>query len=181
MLAQGEEMPLGSTFPSGVSSLQQMGGGNASVSSLAGSKGTVYIFWSNQCPWVDKYEQRVLDLAGTYSGQGFSFVLVNANNPNAFPQESAEQGQEVARRYTNVSYVRDNEARLARALGASRTPHVFVFDGSNTLVYAGTIDDSPGDPGDVQKRYLANALDAINAGSKIPVADTKAFGCTIKY
>jgi hypothetical protein len=75
----------------------------------------------------------------------------------------------------------DAGSQFANALGASRTPHVFVFDANKALVYVGTIDDSPGDPGNVQKTYLKDALNELVAGSSIAVPKTKAFGCTIKF
>lgn len=158
--------------------LPRAGGGQGSLADLAGSTGTVVLFWSNQCPWVDKYEDRVLALYDQYSGQGISFVLVNSNDPSAFPRESAQASAE--RGYT-MPYLMDARSALARAFGASRAPHVFVFDADRSLVYVGTIDDSPGDPGNVQNTYLADALGALVGGGQIPVAKTKAFGCTIKF
>lgn len=180
--AQPEELPLGSSLPSPSTTLQDVDGTSVSVSDLLGSTATVFVFWSNQCPWVDKYEDRVKDIVGAYQGQGVRFVLVNANDASAFPGESLDASRKKAES-TNygATYVRDPQATFARSLGASRTPHVFVFDGSQTLVYAGTIDDSPGDAGNVSKAYLRDALDAVTSGSDVPVADTKAFGCTIKF
>jgi hypothetical protein len=178
--AQPEELPLGSSLPAANGSLQVVGGGTTSVSELTGASGTVFLFWSNQCPWVDKYEGRVQDLIGSFSGQSIRFVLVNSNDASAFPKESAQASASVAQNF-DATYVKDSGAALAQALGASRTPHAFVFDAQNTLVYAGTIDDSPGDPGAVSKTYLRDALSAVVNGEDVQVADTKAFGCTIKF
>jgi hypothetical protein len=80
-----------------------------------------------------------------------------------------------------MTYVVDGGAAFAKALGASRTPHAFVFDSNNALIYVGTIDDSPGDPGNVKKTYLSDALTAMVGGSAIGVPKTEAFGCTIKF
>lgn len=173
-----QELPLGSSLPS-VSGLQNVEGGGAQLSELAGESGTVVIFWSNQCPWIDKYEDRVTALADEYQSQGLPFVLINSNDATAFPKESAEASQERASGYP-MTYLRDNGSAAAQAFGASRTPHVFVFDGNNSLVYVGAIDDSPGDPSSVGETYLADALGALASGSEVPVAQTKAFGCMIK-
>lgn len=180
--AQPEELPLGSALPTIDGSLQDVTGGSVSVQELTGSSGTVFLFWSNQCPWIDKYEDRVQDLVSTFSGQGIRFVLVNANDASAFPQESAQASRQRAESAGYAAtYVKDPNAALAQALGASRTPHAFVFDVQNTLVYAGTIDDSPGDPASVSNTYLRDALTAVVAGNDVQVADTKAFGCMIKF
>ncbi len=179
-----EEIPLGSEIPSASTQLDRVDGGQASLGSLQGSAGTVVVFWSNQCPWVEKYEDRLLDLVNAFSGQGIGFVLINSNDPSAYPQESADASAERASsaNYPSaLAYLADPSSDIARAFGAERTPHVFVFDGNGSLVYVGTVDDSPGDAGNVTDQYLRQALDAVVAGSNVPVPQTKAFGCTIKY
>lgn len=180
--ALAQEANIGSTLPLASRSMQAADGSSLTLGSLKGDQGTVVIFWSNTCPWVSKAEDRVLSLANTYAGRGFGFVLVNANDPVAFPDESGEANQQRATSANyGMPYVTDAGSELAVALGASRTPHIYVFDGSDALVYVGALDDSPGDPSNVTKTYLADALDAVIAGSPVPVAQTKAFGCTIKF
>jgi len=179
--AQPEELPMGSSLPSVDASLQRVDGTSVDVDGLQGSTATVFLFWSNQCPWVKKYEDRVQDLVESFQDDGVQFVLVNANDASAFPQESLEASRARSQEAGySASYVKDPGGTLAKALGASRTPHAFVFDQTNTLVYAGTIDDSPGDPSNVSKPYLRNAIQAVVSGSEVPVADTRAFGCMIK-
>lgn len=179
-----EEIPLGSEMPSTSAQLGRVSGGQASLGSLQGSAGTVVVFWSNQCPWVEKYEGRLVEIVNEYAGRGFGFVLINSNDPSAYPKEADEQSAQRASSANYPSalvYLSDPSSDVARAFGAQRTPHVFVFDENNTLIYVGTIDDSPGDAGNVTDRYLRQTLDALLGGSNIPVPKTKAFGCTIKY
>lgn len=179
--AAAQELPLGSSLPMADQTLTSPDGSPVVLADVLGSAGTVLIFWSNQCPWVDKYEDRIGALADQYGGAGFAFLAVNANDPQAFPKESAPESRKPAQQLGQAfSYLMDTGSALAKALGASRTPHVFVFDADRTLVYTGTIDDSPGDPGNVQKTYLKDVLDALQAGQEVAVAKTKAFGCTIK-
>jgi len=75
--------------------------------------------------------------------------------------------------------LKDNDNRLADALGASFTPESYLFDSSGTLRYHGRIDDSK-DPSGISKRDLNEALEALATGRPISVTETKAFGCTIK-
>lgn len=177
--AQAQGLSLGSPLPS-ASGLQDVQGGAAELASLAGSNGTVVIFWSNACPWVEQYEERILRLAQQYQEQGVRFVLINSNNASAFPGESLAESKKRAAGYDGVTYLRDEGGAAAEAFGAARTPHVFVFDSGRSLVYAGAVDDSPGDAQNVQKTYLADALSAITDGGDVPVAQTNAFGCIIK-
>jgi hypothetical protein len=54
-----------------------------------------------------------------------------------------------------------------------------VIDSTGTLVYHGQIDDSRNEQR-VQQQGLRMALDAVLAGKPVGVAETKAFGCSIK-
>jgi hypothetical protein len=176
--AQPEPMPLGSSMPT--ATLQRVDGTTVQLNNVTGQTGT--LFWSNQCPWVDRYEDRVTEIVQRFQPQSIQFMLVNSNDASAFPQESLQASRERAdARGYQAMYVRDEGSALARSLGATRTPHVFVFDADQTLVYTGTIDDSPSGPEGVTKSYLADALEALASGGEVPVPQTKAFGCTIKF
>ena len=78
-------------------------------------------------------------------------------------------------------YVQDFGSRLAREFGATRTPHIFLFNDENTLVYRGAIDDNARDARKVEEPYLENAIEAMLSGKPIAVASTKALGCGIKF
>jgi hypothetical protein len=80
----------------------------------------------------------------------------------------------------NFPYIRDEHQSLARALSAVCTPEIFIFDRARKLVYHGRIDDNR-DPSKVTTHDLRNALDAITTGKKPPVAETRPFGCSIKW
>jgi len=175
--ALAQELPLGSSLPEADLSVETVDG-TTTIGDLLGSTGTVFIFWSNQCPWIDKYRDRVVSLHEQYSDQGIAFVAVNANDASAFPKEAPAES---ASQNLPMPYVVAGAVPFAQAVGASRTPHVFVFDGGQSLVYAGTIDDSPGDPGNVQNTYLSDVLEQLTGGGDVSVPKTKAFGCTIKY
>ena len=181
LLATGQGISPGSPLPTPNQPMSNATGGQGSLAEVKGEAGLVVILWSNQCPWVDRYEERVAELASAYMAEGFGFALVNANDADAFPLESPEESQQRARgRGYEMPYFADEGSRLARALGAERTPEAYVFDANDNLVYAGAIDDSPSDPRGVEEAYLQNALDAVLAGEAVETAQTKAFGCTIK-
>lgn len=181
--AAAQELPLGSALPAADGSFANVQGGQTSLGALTGDQGTVVVFWSNQCPWVERYQGRLATLAQEFGSRGFSFVLVNSNDASAYPQEAAAAGAERFRSAGfpgAVAYLSDPTSQLAGAFGAERTPHVYVFDGNQALVYVGTIDDSPGDPSSVSGEFLRDALSSVAGGSNIAVPRTKAFGCTIK-
>src|SRR5690606_39835829 len=76
LLARAQELPLGSALPMANASFANVAGGQASLGSLAGEQGTVVVFWSNQCPWVERYQGRLSALAQEFGSRGFRFVLV---------------------------------------------------------------------------------------------------------
>ena len=180
--AQNGGLAIGSPLAMGEHSLSGADDQDRRLQDLRGARGTVLVFWSNNCPWVDKNEERLLQVVQEFTPRGFAFALINANDPIAFPEESLQASIERASRsgYA-MPYLRDEGSQLARTLGASRTPHVFVLDADNALSYSGALDDSPGDPSNVQSRYLVEALTAVLDGRPVPTAQTKAFGCTIRF
>lgn len=178
-LAQNQPLPLGSELPRQGDTYQTADGTQARLGDLAGAGGTVVMFYSNNCPWVDKYEGRVTALINQYKSRGVNFILVNPNDPSAFPKESLQENQKRARAL-GAAYLADPSGTLAAALGAERTNQSYFFDANKTLVYVGTIDDSPGDPGNVQKQYLRDAIDAVLGGAAVALAQTKPYGCMLK-
>ncbi len=181
LLAQEAEIPLGSPIPGQDVALVDPAGKQVALSSLRGKASTTVLFWSNKCPWTAKYEERVLQLVVDLSGPDNSFVLVNSNDGAAFPDESAAAVAKYAQqKKLPVPYVTDPKSSLASLFGATRAPHVYVFDANATLVYVGAIDDSPGDPGGVTKQYLRDAITALTSGTRIASPQTKAFGCMIR-
>ena len=162
------QMPIGETLQN--FSLENMRGGTTSAHDLFGNRGAAFVFWSNDCNWTLQYEDRIEAL----STSSVPIILVNSNNAEVFPKE-AEMGKQYS-----TAYVRDRGGKLARALGAERTPHAFVFDASKKLVYSGGIDDSPADAQIVQVQWLQDTIAQLSEGQSVSVSPTKSFGCRIK-
>jgi peroxiredoxin len=165
--------PIGSKMPG--LKLATLAGAPTDLAAVAGKKGTLVIFVSVQCPVSNAYNERMEALAQEWRARGFAVVGINANqseSPEAVAAHAREHG-------LTFQILKDNGNRLADALGASFTPETYLFDSSGTLRYHGRIDDSK-DPSGISKRDLAEALDALASGRAVPVAETKAFGCTIK-
>ncbi len=180
--AQPAPLPVGAKMPMADHPLTGLDGRQTALADTLGARGTVVLFWSNTCPWTKNYEKRVRALASRAAEFGIRFVLVNANDPRAFPRETPPEARKRSvARAPGVAYLFDEGSALARAFGATRTPEVFVFNADTTLVYAGAIDDSPRSEKDVERAYLAEALEALRAGAPVETPRTKPFGCLIKY
>lgn len=178
----GQPLDIGATLPLAGETLQNVTGSATSFGQEMGDQGLAVIFWSNTCPWVAKYEDRVIALAEEYEPAGVGFVIVNANDPSDYPEEGADAiRQHAAEMNYPFPYLVDEGSQAALAFGASRTPQVFLFDANSTLVYEGTVDDSPSDAAQVSEKYFRDAMDQLIAGTQVAVQKTKAFGCTIKF
>jgi peroxiredoxin len=168
---RAQELPLGSPMPQ-ITSLTATDGAGRPLASLAGPQGTVLVLWSNACPWVDRLEARLMDLASAY-GDRYGFALVGAEAAAANAARAAAKGYA-------FPYLSDADKALVRALGAQRTATFYVFDGAGSLAYVGAFDDSPTDAARATAHYLRDALDAIAAGRPAPVTRTEALGCLIR-
>ncbi|MEW5876814.1 MAG: thioredoxin family protein [Acidobacteriota bacterium] len=174
----------GDSLPESVANVKMKGvdGKEVTLKELMGAKGLLVIFSCNHCPWVKAWQARMVALGNEYSQKGVGVVAVNSNDVTAYPDDDMEhmiaQAKEHGYRFP---YVMDATSDVARAFGATRTPEAFLFDAQGKLVYHGAIDDNAEKPQEVKKTYLADALAAVVAGKPVPVAETKALGCSIKF
>jgi len=78
----------------------------------------------------------------------------------------------------------DEEGAVGKSYGARTTPHLYIVDPQGRLVYAGGIDSIPSsNPADIPKatNYVRQALNEALAGKPISAAQTRPYGCSIKY
>jgi peroxiredoxin len=180
--AQAAPLSLGATAPLAGTKMKNLDGKSLSIADVAGKKGTLVIFTCNHCPFAKAWQQRITELSNTYAAKGVGVILVNANDPAAYPEDGFAEMQARAKQLgLKVPYVVDETSEVARAFGATVTPEAFLFGADGKLAYHGTIDDNRSEPDKVQKRYLKDALDAVLAGKPPAVAETKSLGCGIKY
>jgi len=140
------------------------------------------IFMCNHCPYVKATIDRLIMLQRDYASKGVQLVGVNANETQHYPEDDLPHMIQWAKeKRFNFPYLRDETQSVARAYGAERTPHLFLFDRDRRLRYTGAIDDNTQDPTKVTRHYLREAIDAILANQAVKEAETHAVGCTIKW
>lgn len=174
-----EELPLGRTAPE--FSLPGVDGKTYTLKEARGEKGTLVVFTCNHCPYAKAYQERLIALTAEYAKQGIGVVAISSNDVAAYPDDDFPKMKErAAEMKYNFPYLFDGTQSVALAYGPKVTPHVFLFDAKNVLVYRGRIDDSA-KPAEVKTKDLAVAMDQLIAGTPIALAETKAFGCGIKW
>lgn len=165
--------------------LQNAKGGIVSLSDYKDKKGVIVVFTCNHCPFAKAYEERLIALDKKYGAFNFPVVAINSNDASDYEDESMDNMKKRAseKGYT-FPYLQDATQAVAKAFGATRTPHVFVLRNENakfTVQYIGTIDDNYQDPTSVTKRYVEDAVNNILAGKPVVVTQTKAVGCAIGW
>jgi len=175
-------LALGAKAPMATTKMKTANGKEVSIADVKGAKGTLVVFTCNACPWAKKWESRIVELGNDAGKKGIGMIAINSNDPNVNADDSYAVMQTRAKeRGMKFAYAYDATSGIARAFGATRTPEAFLFDASGKLVYHGTIDDNADDAAAVKDPYLANAVNAVAGGKAVPVAETKALGCGIKF
>jgi peroxiredoxin len=177
---EDKELAVGTKAPE--FNLKGTDGEKHTLASYTGkAKATVVVFTCNTCPYSKAYEPVLLELAAKYKEQPVKFVLINSNSIKVKPEDSYEHMVELAKAKSYpFPYLYDESQDVAHSYGARVTPHVFLVDDKQICRYRGRIDDNV--KREEAKQFdLINAIDAMLAGKEIPVAETKAFGCGIKW
>ncbi len=150
--------------------------GNTYTLSTSGGNATVVVFMSTECPFVQPYTDRLNALVSDFSSQG---IVIWGINSNSTESTDDVQAHAAGKGYT-FPMLKDNGNTVADQFGAQRTPEVYVIDNKTmTIVYHGRIDDDK-EASKVTSQDLKTALTQFLNGESITVAETKAFGCTIK-
>jgi peroxiredoxin len=142
----------------------------------------VISFNCNHCPYVYNSDEGTRKTVEKYTPKGVRFVMINANDGNSHPQDNFDN---MIKRMDEHNfpwlYLRDESQSTARAYGATKTPHYFVFNKDRKLIYSGRAVDSPRIPEDITTHDLEAALDEHLSGKPVTNAFTHPVGCSIKW
>ena len=142
----------------------------------------VIFFTCNHCPYVIGSDEVTRATAEKYRDKGVIFVAINSNSENTYPEDSFPNMAARMDKYRFPwKYLYDRDQSLAKAYGALRTPHFFVFNRERKLVYTGRGVDSPRDISRMTVNDLDRALEELTSGRKISVPVTNPIGCNIKW
>ena len=173
-------LPLGAAAPA--FSLPATDGKTYRLADFADAKVLVVFFTCNHCPYVIGSDEVTRRTAERFAPRGVRFAGINSNSVNTYTEDSFEHmvARMAQHRFPWV-YLHDRAQDVARAYGALRTPHFFVFDAARRLIYTGRGIDSPRDASKMTVNNLANALDEHLAGKPVSVPLTNPIGCNVKW
>ncbi len=163
-------------------SLPATDGRTYSLDDFSTAETLVVFFTCNHCPYVTGSDEVTRVSAEKFASRGVRFVGINSNSEVTHPDDDFDHM--VARmnvhRFPWV-YLRDLSQDTARAYGALRTPHFYVFDRDRSLVYTGRGVDSPRDADGITVNDLETALDDVTAGRPVRIPLTNPIGCNVKW
>lgn len=157
-------------------------GKRLSLAVLADKQALCIVFTCNHCPYAQAYEGRLIALQAKIVVRGGQVVAINSNDSTDYPEDSFENMVLRAKeKGFNFPYLHDETQAVAKAYGAVRTPHIFLFNAKRELAYVGRIDDCWDNASRVTAHELEDAVEDLLAARPVKVPETFAVGCTIKW
>ena len=172
--------PIGSKMPP--FTLQATDGRIVSEMYFDGAKASLIVFGCNHCPYVMGSEEMLIRTIRRFAPQGLRAVMINSNDASQYPEDSFEKMQEKAGRGDlPYAYLYDESQDVAKRFDAQCTPECYLFDASGALVYHGAVNDSPREPENVERNFLAEAIEKALGGKRPDPAFVRPMGCSIKW
>ncbi|PZR07043.1 MAG: thioredoxin family protein [Archangium gephyra] len=167
--------------------LKDLDGKEVKLSAFKGK--TVVLEWFNpECPFVKNSHTKasLVDAAKRAQKNGVVWLAINSS-------AVGKQGHGVEKNKAAIKtfalenpVLLDESGTVGKAYGATNTPHMFVINAKGDVVYRGAIDNSPDGEGQSPQggtliNYVDAALADLAAGKPVKTADTRAYGCGVKY
>ncbi len=146
----------------------------------------VVLEWFNpECPFVKWAHDTgpLKDLAARTTATGVVWLAINSGGVGKQGHDPETNRQAAKKWNMGHPVLLDETGAVGHAYGATNTPHMYVVDDKGVLVYRGALDNAPmGEPREGSRvAEFEDALAAVVAGKPVPAAETKAWGCSVKY
>lgn len=168
-------------------SLMDMTGKERKLSDFSG-KYIVLEWFNKDCPYVKKHYEssNMQNLQKKYTKLGVVWLTIYSSAKGKQGHETPAEALKTHKDLDSSSshLLADSDGVVGKLFGAKTTPHIFIINPNQKVIYAGAIDDnSSANPADIatSKNYLSLALDAALAGKTVEVRQTKPYGCGVKY
>ena len=149
----------------------------------------VVLEWTNPgCPFVKKHYEsgNMQKLQAEFTKKGVVWLSVDssaAGEQGSFSPAEAKTAKSGL--YKDASdLLLDPDGTVGHLYGATNTPDMYIIDPEGKLIYEGAIDSiASADKEDISKatNYVQTSLDEALAGKPVDKAQTKPYGCSVKY
>ncbi len=163
---------------------------NGKTWSLGDLKGKVVVIETTNdgCPYVAKHynARNMQDQQREAAAKGVVWLTSASSAKGEQGYVTAAEANRLtsSRDAAPAAVLLDPQSKIARAYGATVTPHMYIIDANGVLVYKGGIDSIPSsNVADIPKakQYVRVALGEVLAGKPVTDSSTRAYGCTLKY
>ena len=159
--------------------------------SLSDFKGKIVVLeWFNHgCPFVRKHYDvgNMQGLQKKWMGKDVVWLTINssAEGKQGYLANAVVADKKMKEEKMNSKYLLlDSKGKVGRMLAAKTTPHMYIINKEGKLAYQGAIDSiSSASSSDIKNsdNYVDMALTSMMSGKKIAKANTKQYGCSVKY
>jgi peroxiredoxin len=163
---------------------------NGEMFRLADQKGKyVVLEWTNhECPFVRKHYEsgNMQKLQQFANNNDMVWVSIISSAPGKQGNVTPEEANKIAEQnYATPDYIiLDQDGHIGRMFDAKTTPHMILLGVDSEVMYNGAVDSINSiDQEDVDRaeKYFYNAMIAAKKGETIDIAQSKPYGCSIKY
>ena len=173
-------LPIGAAAPE--FHLPATDGKTYSQADFAHTRALVVFFTCNHCPFVLGSDETTRATVERFRNRGVAFIGINSNSEGTNPTDDFTHMKERMQQHRFPwVYARDKSQTVARAYGALRTPHFYVFDQERRLVYTGRGLDNPRNAAESTVNDLDRALEELLAGKPVSTPLTNPIGCNVKW
>lgn len=134
---------------------------------------TVVVFLSAKCPCSASHEEILKNLQLEF--KDFTFIGIHSNSDE--PMDIAESHFKASQ--LPFPILQDNKSFWANQLGALKTPHAFIINNKNEIIYQGGVTDSHIGLS-AKTQFLKEVLSDLKAGKTPRHKMGRALGCYIQ-
>ena len=139
-------------------------------------------FTCNHCPYVIGSDELTRASAEKYAPRGVRFVAINSNSAQTYASDDfPHMVERMKEHHFPWIYLHDESQDVARAYGALKTPHFYLFGMERKLLYTGRGVDQPRDASLVKVNDLDRTLEEVCSDREVSTARTNPIGCNIKW
>lgn len=151
-----------------------------SLSDFGEKEAFVIAFTNRDCPLVQRYLPRLVEMEKEYRDRGVQFLSINVGPADPI----VEVALQAVKAGAEFPFGKDFDGSSVQALGVQRTPEVCVLDGDHHLRYRGRIDSQyrlGGVSPNEGREDLKEAIEDVLAGRDVRVPTTTVDGCRITF
>jgi peroxiredoxin len=162
---------------------------NGKTIHLSDYKGKIVVIesFNQDCPYChNHYKTGAMQaLQRDFAAKGVVWLLVDSVNPKNFSHLTPEQAKtDVTKENMDITaWIDDSSGAIGHLYDMKTTPDMYVINKDGILVYHGAIDNKADPFHDplTANNYVRDAVNALLAGKTVAVAETKPYGCSVKY